>query len=76
MEIDQPEHFFGANDNGYAAGSLMGSVAMGRETPYPNNSANSIHFQNVELIRIINDLKKKDTQIEAAKKLDQYMHQY
>jgi hypothetical protein len=37
-----------------------------------------IHFKNVELIRILNDLKKKEPQVqqEAAKRLHQYMSQY
>ena len=37
-----------------------------------------MNFKNVELIRIIGDLKKKDTQIqsEAAKKLQLYLTQY
>lgn len=83
MDMDQAEHSaFGIHDHDHGIygsanynGALMG--AMGREVHYgASGMASSIHFQNVELIRIINDLKKKDTQIEAAKKLDQYMHQY
>lgn len=37
-----------------------------------------IQFKNVELIRIINDLRQKDSaiQTEAAKKLHQYLSQY
>ena len=40
----------------------------------PNNR--QIIFKNVELIRIITDLKKKEQQAEAAKKLQQYLTQY
>jgi hypothetical protein len=40
--------------------------------------SNHVQFKNVELIRIITDLKKKDQnlQVEAARKLQQYLAQY
>jgi len=57
--------YLASSDNQYSSGGFGN-----------RDTGNQIHFQNVELIRIINDLKKKDTQIEASKKLDQYMHQY
>ena len=33
-------------------------------------------FKNAELLRIITELKKKEAQVEAARKLHQYLAQY
>jgi len=64
-----------ANRNLSSQGMSMGSGMASQGAGLPNLQ---IQFKNVELIRIINDLRKKETMIqqEAAKKLHQYMSQY
>jgi len=65
------------NGQGQVVGGGGRPGAMGGLMPHAAGMVGSGGiFKNAELLRIITELKKKEAQVEAARKLHQYLAQY